>query len=39
VEVNQPGSEAGHIPLSSAEVKKAGTIPPHPLRFRGMVLN
>jgi hypothetical protein len=37
--IKQMGREADHSPLSSAEVKNGGSIPPLPIRLHGIVLN
>jgi hypothetical protein len=37
--VKQPGREADHTPLSSAEVKSGGAIPQFPIRLHEVMLN
>jgi hypothetical protein len=37
--VKQPGREADHTLLSSAEVENGGALPPLPIRLHGVVLN
>jgi hypothetical protein len=38
-EVKSPGNEDTHSPLSGADVKMHGAIPPLPIRLNGVVLS
>jgi hypothetical protein len=37
--VKRPGREGDHLPLTSAEVKNGGAVPPFPIHRHGAMIN